>query len=291
MGFNLEQSGGGGGGTTLTGTGLARQTGVCTELSGDATTSGSNAVTVVKVNGLAVPISAKVLGSNASGQLVDDSALPNGVTATTQTQADNSTKVATTAYVDTGLATKQASLTGTGLARNTGACTELSGDVTTSGSNAATVGKVTGTLTSYNGINTVSNGVPSILATVNLTAQAAAISATTLYTPAASGFFRISMMIKVTTPASGGTPSSTLGGITIAFKDGTDSVAQSVLVALTNNIGAIALSATGNLTTTLLSGHMVVWAASGQAITYAIGYASAGTTAMQYEAHFRVEAL
>lgn len=39
----------------------------------------------------------------------------------------------------TDLAAKQATLTGTGLARNTGACTELSGAVTTSGSNATTL--------------------------------------------------------------------------------------------------------------------------------------------------------
>jgi hypothetical protein len=40
---------------------------------------------------------------------VPATALPNGVTATTQTAADNSTKVATTAYVDSGLSGKQAS--------------------------------------------------------------------------------------------------------------------------------------------------------------------------------------
>lgn len=46
MGINLEQSGGGVSGTTLTGTGIARNTGACTELSGDVTTSGSNATTL-----------------------------------------------------------------------------------------------------------------------------------------------------------------------------------------------------------------------------------------------------
>jgi hypothetical protein len=45
--------------------------------------------------------------SNLSGT----PALPNGTTATTQSQSDNSTKLATTAYVDTGLATKQATVT------------------------------------------------------------------------------------------------------------------------------------------------------------------------------------
>jgi hypothetical protein len=47
--------------------------------------------------------------SNISGTAANLSgtpALPNGTTATTQTQADNSTKLATTAYVDTGLAAK-----------------------------------------------------------------------------------------------------------------------------------------------------------------------------------------
>jgi hypothetical protein len=39
------------------------------ELSGDATTSGSNAVTVVKVNGGSVPASAAVVGSNGGSQL------------------------------------------------------------------------------------------------------------------------------------------------------------------------------------------------------------------------------
>jgi len=44
---NLQQTGGGGGGTSLTGTGIARNTGACTELSGAVTTSGSNATTLV----------------------------------------------------------------------------------------------------------------------------------------------------------------------------------------------------------------------------------------------------
>ncbi len=84
------------------------------------------------------------LAQVASGVWSVSTALANGTTATTQSQADGSTKVATTSYVDTGLATKQASLTGTGIARNTGASSELSGDVTTSGSNATTVGKIGG---------------------------------------------------------------------------------------------------------------------------------------------------
>lgn len=61
------------------GAGIARFAGstqsvTSAELSGDVTTSGSNAVTVVKVNGLAVPVSKAFLGSNGSGQLTDASA-------------------------------------------------------------------------------------------------------------------------------------------------------------------------------------------------------------------------
>ena len=47
------------------------QTATGAELSGDATTSGSNAVTVVKVNGGSVPASKTVVGTNSSSQLVD----------------------------------------------------------------------------------------------------------------------------------------------------------------------------------------------------------------------------
>ena len=54
----------------LTGTGLARNTGAASELSGDATTSGSNAVTVTGVNGATIPLSALYLASNSSRQLV-----------------------------------------------------------------------------------------------------------------------------------------------------------------------------------------------------------------------------
>jgi len=48
--------------------------------------------------------------SGTAASLSGTPALPNGTTATTQSQADGSTKLATTSYVDTGLATKQASL-------------------------------------------------------------------------------------------------------------------------------------------------------------------------------------
>jgi hypothetical protein len=57
------------------------------------------------------PVANLSIGGNAATattavNLSGTPALPNGTTATTQSQADNSTKLATTAYVDTGLGTK-----------------------------------------------------------------------------------------------------------------------------------------------------------------------------------------
>jgi hypothetical protein len=51
------------------------------ELSGDATTSGSNAVSVVKVNGGSIPLSATVVGTNSSNQFVSDSTTGSGAVA------------------------------------------------------------------------------------------------------------------------------------------------------------------------------------------------------------------
>jgi len=61
------------------GAGIARfagstQTATSAELSGDVTTSGSNAATVIRINGASVPLTKSFLGSNGSGQLTDASA-------------------------------------------------------------------------------------------------------------------------------------------------------------------------------------------------------------------------
>jgi len=55
----------------------------------------------VKINNLTA---SELVATDASKNLVSVTALPNGTTATTQTAGDNSTKVATTAYVDTAVA-------------------------------------------------------------------------------------------------------------------------------------------------------------------------------------------
>lgn len=142
--------------------------------------------------------------------------------------------------------------------------------------------------TKYNNITLVSNGLPSEYATVDLTARSAAIAATTLYTPISTGMFRISAYLKVTTVDA---TSSTLGAVTITYTDGTDSVAQSNVMHMADQTGAGVTSNSGNTTTSLLTGSMIIFATVGVAIKYAVAYASNIAGTMQYEIHLKLEAL
>lgn len=166
------------------------------------------------------------------------------------------------------------------------------GDMTFATDTLTVTGLKVGTtkISSYNGITTVSNGVPSELATVDLTAQTAAKATTTLYTPTATGLFRISVYLQVTTAGSVSSVLGGTGGVVITYNDGDGNVAQTDTVALMTTAGAIAINAAGNTTATNLTGSIVIYARTGVAIQYAIGYTSAGT-AMQYAAHLKLEAL
>ena len=134
-------------------------------------------------------------------------------------------------------------------------------------------------ISQYDAITTVSNGVPSELATVDLTAQVISIGLTTLYSIPAqkAGMYRISFYSKVTRAA---TSSSGLGGLTIRWTD-PDAVAQSFSSA--NN--------TGNSTTSYIQNTVIIYCKASTNITYSMGYASSGATAMQYNLHIKVEAL
>lgn len=164
----------------------------------------------------------------------------------------------------------------------------------TAGTLNTTTLKLQGKASIYNGITTVSGGIPSELATVDLTAQSAAITATTIYTPAASQMFRISFVINVTTAA---TTSSILGGTTgvvLTYTEPDGSVAQTVTVGMFAQNGTVITVAsgnTGNSTTTLSHGDAIIYAKTGVAIQYAVGYTSVGGTAMQYSVHAKCEAL
>lgn len=152
---------------------------------------------------------------------------------------------------------------------------------------------VTGTLPVANGgtgaTTLLGAGISASVGSANLTGQAAAKTATTLFTPSATGFYRISVYLQVTTPGT----TSVLGGTTgavITYNDGDGNVAQSDTVALATTAGGIAINAAGNTTATNLNGSVVIYARTGVAVQYAIGYTSTGT-AMQYAAHIRAEAL
>jgi hypothetical protein len=82
-------NGGTGTGSTLTGLVRGGSPLAAAELSGDATTSGSNAVTVVKVNGSSVPASANLLGSNSSSQVTAPTNLTLGEAAAPSGSSSN----------------------------------------------------------------------------------------------------------------------------------------------------------------------------------------------------------
>jgi hypothetical protein len=144
---------------------------------------------------------------------------------------------------------------------------------------------VPGTITSYNGISTASLGIPITVATLNFTAQTANVAQQTIYAVPVgqAGRYRVVFTGIVTTAASGGTPSSTMPQGTVFWTDSDSGGTPSA------NVGA---TSTGNTINTSSQGNVTVYAKAGTNIQIATtGYASAGTTAMQYAARFAVEYL
>lgn len=143
-------------------------------------------------------------------------------------------------------------------------------------------------ITKYNNISTVSGGVPSELATVDLTAQGAAIAATTLYAVPASGAgrYRVNWVASVTRAA---TTSSVLGGANgfqLKYTDADDSVVKT-----SNPTTVTAFTSAGNTTATSVSGSFIANCKASTNLQYLFDYASVGATTMQYNLHIVVEAL
>jgi hypothetical protein len=115
----------------------------------------------------------------------------------------------------------------------------------------------------------------------DLTAQGAAIAATTLYAVPASdaGVYAVCYTAKLTRAA---TTSSTLGGATgfqVTYTDNTDSVVTTTAAGPTSAL---------NTTQAQVSGCIVVHAKASTNIQYAFGYTSSGATTMQYKISARV---
>jgi hypothetical protein len=129
--------------------------------------------------------------------------------------------------------------------------------------------------------------MPAEYATVDLTAQAAAIGSTLLYAvPAASaGMYRVSWVATVTTVDGA---ASVLGGTTgfqITYTDGDDSVVKTSPRTVTSGVDTDAT----NTTATALSGVIVVSAKSSTNINYQMGYTSTTPGQMKFNLHLKME--
>ncbi len=179
---------------------------------------------------------------------------------------------------------------GTGVSTSTGTgSVVLSASPTLTGTVALPIVTLSGKVTNYNGIATVSDGVPAEYAKADLTAQAAAIAATTLYAVPASGagMYRICWVAKVTTAA---TTSSTLGGTNgfrLLYTDQDDSVVVTTPAWWGGNNGAAPTSASLNTTQTYIGGDLIVNAKASTNIQYQMDYTSSGATAMAFNLHMR----
>ena len=152
--------------------------------------------------------------------------------------------------------------------------------------------KQAGKTTLYNNIATVSGGVPAEYATIDLTAQTANITASTLYAVPASGagMYRVSGYIVETTAAS---VSSTLPNLQIVYTDVDSNT--SITLDATPILGVAGIGQTGALTAntvgTVVSGVIVINVKLSTTIQYqTVNYASTAA-GMAYALHIRLEAM
>jgi hypothetical protein len=141
------------------------------------------------------------------------------------------------------------------------------------------------TISSYGGTTTVAQGMPSIIAIDDKTAQAAAIGATNLTASAPrSGRYRVGYSATVTTVDG---VSSILGGTNgfqVIYTSPTDSVAKTT-------VPGNSITSAGNTTATADGGDIMIYAKTGTAIQYKFDYTSNTPGQMIYELHVTLEAL
>lgn len=161
---------------------------------------------------------------------------------------------------------------------------------TFTGTVTAAAVSLSGKITTYAGIATVSGGVPIIVAKALLTNQSATITATTIYAipVGQKGMYRVAYTATITTAAAGSGSSSILGdtnGFQITYTNANgDSVVKtsnptSPQVGASNTVGAA------------ISGVCYAYAAASTNLQYEFGYSSVGTTPMVYDLVVFVEYL
>lgn len=132
--------------------------------------------------------------------------------------------------------------------------------------------------------------VPSTIGgAVDLTAQNAAITNLAVFTipVGAAGLYRVSINAKVTRAAATSSTLAGAAGCQITYTDQDDSTVVTT-GALTNTSGS---PLTGNSLQTIFSARFNGWIKAGTNILCSFGYTSAGSPAMQYSLHVKVESL
>jgi len=143
-----------------------------------------------------------------------------------------------------------------------------------------------GVVTNYAGTATVAQGMPSEIAISDLTAQTAAITATSLTASAPrTGRYRVSFSATITTASD---ISSVLGGTNgfqVIYTSPTDSVAKTT-------VSGNSITSAANTTSTAIADTLMIYAKTGTAIQFKFDYTDSHTsTAMAYEIHTTLEAL
>lgn len=135
----------------------------------------------------------------------------------------------------------------------------------------------------------VAGTASSVVSTVDLTAQTAAITTANINSiTLPAGQYRVIWYAKVTTAAG---VSSTLGPLTLGWTD-PDAVGLAITATATTAGGGTATSSTGNTTTTVLLGVPVLLNVKASTnVTYAMAYTSNAANAMAYNLHIRLEAV
>ncbi len=152
--------------------------------------------------------------------------------------------------------------------------------------------QLTNQISTYNNIATVSNGVPSELATIDSTGLTANVTASTLYAVPASGagLYRISAYLVTTTAAS---VSSTMPNAQVVYTDSDSNT--SVTLDVSPILGAAGLGQSGLLTAnavgTVFSGTVVIYAKASTTIQYQTVNYSSTAAGLAYALRMKLEAL